>query len=247
VLAVNLQLKAGLASDARPVSVEGHSWNYLANFWRRTLTRLRLGPPRWVGGWPARPARDIVQGDFHQGPAACATDRRRPLRQGPIGSPDRLCHPKWLVRPTVCGVWSGRLLHYAARKLGSTIRVSATEVARSDRLTGEADPSPPWRARAPSGRCGGTKSTGTPSRSSSSCWTPMMSMMLVPGGKSTSISTSLPSWSSPRAALPKISGFVTPWRRSTSYSSRRCVATSRPVGPDSGRRVDAATPVTAPW
>jgi len=93
---VNLQLKAGLASDARPVSVEGHSWNYLANFWRRTLTRLRLGPPRWVGGWPARPARDIVQGDFHQGPAACATDRRRPLRQGPIGSPDRLCHPKWL-------------------------------------------------------------------------------------------------------------------------------------------------------
>jgi len=42
------------------------------------------------------------QGDFAQGPAVCQTDRRRPLRQGPIGFPTGWPLRKWLVRQRVC-------------------------------------------------------------------------------------------------------------------------------------------------
>jgi hypothetical protein len=42
------------------------------------------------------------QGKFTQGPAACQTDRRRPLRQGPIGFPTGWPLRKWLVRQRVC-------------------------------------------------------------------------------------------------------------------------------------------------
>jgi hypothetical protein len=42
------------------------------------------------------------QGEFTQGPAVCQTDRRRPLRQGPIGFPTGWPLRKWLVRQHVC-------------------------------------------------------------------------------------------------------------------------------------------------
>jgi hypothetical protein len=42
------------------------------------------------------------QGEFTQGPAVCQTDRRRPLRQGPIGFPTGWPPRKWLVRQGVC-------------------------------------------------------------------------------------------------------------------------------------------------
>jgi hypothetical protein len=50
--------------------------------------RLRLGPPRSEPWSSARPQGAIGhQGEFTQGLAVCQTDRRRPLRQGPIGFP----------------------------------------------------------------------------------------------------------------------------------------------------------------
>ena len=42
------------------------------------------------------------QGDLTPGPAVCQTDRRRPLRQGPIGFPTGWPLRKWLVRQHVC-------------------------------------------------------------------------------------------------------------------------------------------------
>jgi hypothetical protein len=42
------------------------------------------------------------QGELTQGPAVCQTDRRRPLRQGPIGFPTGWPLQKWLVRQGVC-------------------------------------------------------------------------------------------------------------------------------------------------
>jgi hypothetical protein len=50
-----------------------------------------------------KPQRAIgYQGEFTQGPAVCQTDRRRPLRQGPIGFPSGWPLRKWLVRQRVC-------------------------------------------------------------------------------------------------------------------------------------------------
>ena len=49
-----------------------------------------------------KPQRAIGhQGDFTQGPAVSQTDRRRPLRQGPIGFPTGWPLRKWLVRRRV--------------------------------------------------------------------------------------------------------------------------------------------------
>ena len=45
------------------------------------------------------------QGELTQGPAVCQTDRRRPLRRGPIGFPTGWPLRKWLVRQRVC--WCG--------------------------------------------------------------------------------------------------------------------------------------------
>ena len=50
-----------------------------------------------------KPQRTIGhQGKLTQGPAVCQTDRRRPLRQGPIGFPTGWPLRKWLVRQGVC-------------------------------------------------------------------------------------------------------------------------------------------------
>jgi hypothetical protein len=50
-----------------------------------------------------KPQRAIGhQGEFIQGSAACQTDRRRPLHQGPIGFPNGWPLQRWLVRQRVC-------------------------------------------------------------------------------------------------------------------------------------------------
>jgi hypothetical protein len=50
--------------------------------------RLRLRPPRCETIVIGKRQRAIGhQGEFTQGLAVCQTDRRRPLRQGPIGIP----------------------------------------------------------------------------------------------------------------------------------------------------------------
>jgi hypothetical protein len=53
-----------------------------------STSEASLGPPRSETIVTGRPQRAIGhQGKFTQGPAVCQTDRRRPLRQGPIGIP----------------------------------------------------------------------------------------------------------------------------------------------------------------
>src|SRR4029453_9165225 len=67
------------------------------------------------------------QGKFTQGPAACQTDRRRPLRQGPIGFPTGWPLRKWLVRQRVCRCGADESLYLVLRKLDTFARVSATK------------------------------------------------------------------------------------------------------------------------
>jgi hypothetical protein len=75
---------------------------------RQTLSdtapvRLRLRPPRSKTIVVGKLQRAIGhQGEFSLGPAVCQTDRRRPLRQGPIGIPSGWPLRKWLVRQRVC-------------------------------------------------------------------------------------------------------------------------------------------------
>ena len=65
--------------------------------------RLRLRPPRSKTIVVGKLQRAIGhQGEFSLGPAVCQTDRRRPLRQGPIGIPSGWPLRKWLVRQRVC-------------------------------------------------------------------------------------------------------------------------------------------------
>jgi hypothetical protein len=71
----------------------------------------------------SRPFMIGPQGELTQGPAVRQTDRRRPLRQGPIGFPTGWPPRKWLVRLGICSCGAGVLPYLVLRGLVTTSQI----------------------------------------------------------------------------------------------------------------------------
>jgi hypothetical protein len=85
-----------------PATTAGKPMDHQVTISGWSTSEASLGPPRSEPPSSAAAAAIGHQGMFTQGPAACQTDRRRPLRRGPIGFPTGWPLRKWLVRQGVC-------------------------------------------------------------------------------------------------------------------------------------------------